>query len=197
MTPNEQPPDSLVGTLIDRKYRVDRCIGRGGMGAVYEATHVAIGKRVALKFLEAGGIADRDAVARFQREAEAASAVESAHIVQIFDSGVSADGRPFLVLELLRGEDLRARLRREGRLSEQDTLKLAVQVLRALSRAHAAGIIHRDLKPDNLFLCARDDDPAFVKIVDFGISKVARRRAGIDTLTRRGTVLGTAFYMSP
>lgn len=189
--------DPLIGAMIADKYRVESLVGRGGMGAVYEATNVGIGKRVALKFLDRDGTRDLDAVARFQREAEAASAVESAHIVQIFDSGVSADGRPFLVLELLRGEDLRARLRREGRLSEQDTLKLAVQVLRALSRAHAAGIIHRDLKPDNLFLCARDDDPAFVKIVDFGISKVARRRAGIDTLTRRGTVLGTAFYMSP
>src|SRR5450432_30210 len=99
-------------------------------------------------------------------------------------------------MELLTGEDLRARLRRERRLSVTAALRIASQVLRALMRAHAAGIVHRDLKPDNIFLCARDDDPSFVKIVDFGISKVARVRAA-DTLTRRGTVLGTAFYMSP
>lgn len=197
MTPNEQPPDSLVGNLIDRKYRVDRCIGRGGMGAVYEATHVAIGKRVALKFLEASGISDRDAVVRFQREAEAASAVESAHIVQIFDSGTTEDDRPYLVMELLRGEDLRARIKRLGRLPEAEVVHIAVQTLRGLLRAHEAGIIHRDLKPDNLFLNDRDDDPLFVKIVDFGISKVSQTRATANTLTRRGTVLGTAYYMSP
>jgi serine/threonine protein kinase len=99
-------------------------------------------------------------------------------------------------MELLTGEDLRACLRREGRLSVPSALRIVNQVLRALLRAHAAGIVHRDLKPDNVFLCARDDDPSFVKLVDFGISKVARARSA-DTLTRRGTVLGTAFYMSP
>jgi eukaryotic-like serine/threonine-protein kinase len=185
----------LVGTTVADKYRIDRLIGRGGMGAVYQATHIAIGKRVALKFLDRQAARDSDSATRFQREAEAASAVESAHIVHIFDSGLS-DGVPFLVMELLPGEDLRARLRREGRLPLDDALRITAQVLRALSRAHEAGIIHRDLKPDNVFLCHRDDDAMFVKIVDFGISKLARR-ATADTLTRRGTVLGTAFYMSP
>jgi eukaryotic-like serine/threonine-protein kinase len=185
----------LVGTTVSDKYRIDRLIGRGGMGAVYQATHLAIGKRVALKFLDRQAARDSDSATRFQREAEAASAVESAHIVHIFDSGLS-DGVPFLVMELLSGEDLRGRLRREGRLPLDDALRITAQVLRALSRAHEAGIIHRDLKPDNVFLCQRDDDAMFVKIVDFGISKLARR-ATADTLTRRGTVLGTAFYMSP
>src|SRR5450432_4458798 len=99
-------------------------------------------------------------------------------------------------MELLTGEDLRARLRRQGRVAVPSALRIASQVLRGLMRAHEAGIVHRDLKPDNVFLCARDDDPSFVKLVDFGISKVARARTA-DTLTRRGTVLGTAFYMSP
>jgi serine/threonine protein kinase len=139
---------------------------------------------------------DGDAAVRFQREAEAASSVESAHIVQIFDSGTTDDGLPFLVMELLQGEDLRKRLRREGRLELAEVVHIAGQVLRGLARAHEAEIVHRDLKPDNIFLCERDDDPIFVKIVDFGISKVARK-ASVDTLTRRGTVLGTAFYMSP
>ncbi|MCA9630789.1 MAG: protein kinase [Myxococcales bacterium] len=199
MNANDTPPDSLVGALIDQKYRIERCIGRGGMGAVYEATNVAIGKRVALKFLEVSdGPADRDAVVRFQREAEAASAVESGHIVQIFDSGTTADDRPYLVMELLRGEDLRARLKRVGKLPESDVIHIAMQTLRALVRAHEAGIVHRDLKPDNLFLDSRDDDPLFVKVVDFGISKVTQTRAATNnTLTRRGTVLGTAYYMSP
>ena len=192
----ESELQALVGTTVAGKYRVDRLIGRGGMGAVFQATNLAIGKRVALKFLDHEAARNREACQRFQREAEAAGMAESAHIVQIFDSGVTDAGLPFLVMELLTGEDLRALLRREERLSVPSALRIVTQVLRALTRAHEAGIVHRDLKPDNVFLCARDDDPSFVKIVDFGISKVARARVA-DTLTRRGTVLGTAFYMSP
>ncbi len=188
--------EELVGSTVSGKYRVDRMIGRGGMGAVFQATHLAIGKRVALKFLEANAARDSDAATRFQREAEAASMVDSAHIVQIFDSGTTDTQIPFLVMELLTGEDLRARLKREGRLQVATVRRIGVQVLKALVRAHAAGIVHRDLKPDNVFLCRRDDDPEFVKIVDFGISKLASA-ATVDTLTQKGTVLGTASYMSP
>jgi serine/threonine-protein kinase len=190
-------PDPLLGKTVAGKYRVEALLGRGGMGAVYEATHLAINKRVALKFLYRDSAHDLDAVLRFQREAEAASAVESEHIVQIFDSGASEDGLPFLVMELLRGEDLRTRLRRLGSLDVAEVLTIGIQVARALRRAHAAGIVHRDLKPDNIFLCARDDGALCVKLVDFGISKVSRKTATADTLTRRGMVLGTAFYMSP
>ncbi|HEY4105597.1 MAG TPA: serine/threonine-protein kinase [Polyangiaceae bacterium] len=200
MTSLEDESDSelraLVGSVVSGKYKVDRLIGRGGMGAVFQATNLGIGKRVALKFLDQESAKNREASQRFQREAEAAGMAESAHIVQIFDSGTSESGLPFLVMELLTGEDLRARLRREGRLEVSAALRITSQVLRALVRAHAAGIVHRDLKPDNVFLCARDDDPSFVKIVDFGISKVARARGAI-TLTNKGTVLGTAYYMSP
>jgi serine/threonine-protein kinase len=188
--------DLLVGSTVAGKYHVDRLIGRGGMGAVFQATHAAIGKRVALKFLGARTSQDADAATRFQREAEAASLAESPHIVQIFDSGRSEQGLPFLVMELLTGEDLRARLRREQRLDAQAAVRIGVQVLKALRQAHAAGIVHRDLKPDNVFLCRRDDEPSFVKIVDFGISKL-QQHAGVDSLTHEGAVLGTAFYMSP
>jgi serine/threonine-protein kinase len=192
----EPEAEARIGQLVVGKYRVDQLLGRGGMGAVYGATHTAIGKRVALKFLERDIARDKDAALRFQREAEAASKVESAHIVQIFDSGTTEEGLPFLVMELLQGEDLRARLRREGRLPASDVVHIAGQVLRGLAHAHQAHIVHRDLKPDNIFLCQRDDDPVFVKIVDFGISKIVQGNT-VDTLTRRGTVLGTAFYMSP
>ncbi len=197
MTRADQEAEELVGSSVGAKYRIDRLLGRGGMGAVYEATNVEIGKRVALKFLEREAARDADAVTRFQREAQAASAVESAHIVQIFDSGRTAEGRPYLVMELLKGEDLRQRLRRRGRLGVAETVHIASQVARALARAHQAGIVHRDLKPDNVFLADRDDDSMFVKLVDFGISKIAQSAATVDTLTRRGTVLGTAYYMSP
>jgi serine/threonine-protein kinase len=169
------------------------------MGAVYEGQNIAIGKKVALKFIDAEFARHPDVARRFQREAEAASLVESAHIVQIFDSGATDDGIPYIVMELLRGEDLRARLKRLGRLPPHEAVHVMAQTLRGLHRAHEAGIIHRDLKPDNIFLVDRDDDQLFVKIVDFGISKMMRRpgESGHATLTRNGVVMGTPLYMSP
>jgi serine/threonine-protein kinase len=193
----ETRDDELVGRAIG-KYTLSRVIGKGGMGVVYEAQNTSIGKRVAIKLVSEELAKNKDAVRRFQREAQAASAVESAHIVDIFDAGVADDGVPFLVMELLRGEDLGHRIRRLGRLEIPDALHVTVQILRGLSRAHAAGIVHRDLKPDNIFLVDRDDDDSFVKILDFGISKVARTgETPVQTLTKQGTVLGTPFYMSP
>ncbi len=188
--------DALVGSVVAGKYRVDRVLGRGGMGAVFSATNATIGKRVALKFLTREAARDKSATQRFQREAEAAGVIESEHIVHVFDSGNTEDGLPFLVMELLSGEDLRTRLQREGMLSVQQAVEITTQVLRGLVRAHAAGIVHRDLKPDNIFLCRRDDGSLLAKIVDFGISKLSHGRAA-KTLTRRGTVLGTAYYMAP
>jgi len=189
--------DALVGKRVD-KYEIVRVIGRGGMGTVYEALNTTINKRVAMKFVDAETAQSKDSVARFQREAEAASAVESAHIVEIFDSGVAADGIPYIVMELLRGEDLGHRIKRCGRLDVGEAVHIVAQILRGLHRAHEAGIVHRDLKPDNIFLVDRDDDQSFAKILDFGISKMQRQGgAPVHTLTRQGTVLGTPFYMSP
>jgi serine/threonine protein kinase len=190
-------PPQRIGTVIADKYRIVRELGRGGMGAVYEAVHTGIGKHVALKFHECDVEPDARIRARFLREAQTASLVESPHIVHIFDSGCTADGTPFLVLELLRGEDLRARLRREGRLSIEEAVTIIEQTLRALARTHAAGIVHRDLKPENVFLCEQDGLSILVKILDFGISKVTRAEMTLDTLTHEGVVLGTAYYMSP
>src|SRR5262245_46656594 len=169
------------------------------MEAVYEGQNISIGKKVALKFIDAEFARQPEVASRFQREAEAASLVESAHIVHIFDSGTTETGIPYIVMELLRGEDLRARLRRLGRLPKEEAVHIVAQTLRGLHRAHEAGIVHRDLKPDNIFLVDRDDDPLFAKIVDFGISKMTRRPGGVGTgtLTRQSVVLGTPFYMSP
>jgi eukaryotic-like serine/threonine-protein kinase len=199
MNGQKEPPDELerwLGATVGGKYRIERLLGRGGMGAVFSAENTLIGKRVALKFLSAEAARDRDAARRFQREAQAASMIESEHIVQVFDAGTTPEGLPFLVMEHLTGEDLRARLTREGELAVADALVIALQVLRALVRAHAAGIVHRDLKPDNVFLCARDDGSVLVKLVDFGISKLEKATMS-ERLTRRGTVLGSAYYMSP
>jgi serine/threonine-protein kinase len=189
--------ESLVGRRV-HKYDIVRSVGRGGMGMVFEAVNTAIGKRVAMKFVDAELAKNKDAIARFHREAQAASAVESAHIVEIFDSGFTDDDIPYIVMELLRGEDLGHRIKRCGRLELAEALYITAQILRGLHRAHEAGIVHRDLKPDNIFLVDRDDDPSFVKILDFGISKVQRGGdVPAHTLTRQGTVLGTPFYMSP
>lgn len=197
-SPSEEAEDAAwVGKTVG-KYEIVRLLGRGGMGAVYEALNTGIGKRVAMKFVDAETAKNKDAVARFQREAQAASAVESAHIVEIFDSGTTDSGEPFIVMELLRGEDLGHRIKRLGRLEVPEALHIVAQILRGLHRAHAAGIVHRDLKPDNIFLVDRDDDPTFAKILDFGISKVQRTsELSPRTITREGTVLGTPFYMAP
>jgi eukaryotic-like serine/threonine-protein kinase len=197
-TPSSSTSDiSFVGRRVG-KYEIVRVVARGGMGTVYEAINKDIGKRVAMKFVDAELARNKESVARFQREAEAASAVESGHIVTIFDSGSTDDGLPFLVMELCRGEDLGHRLRKVGRLELDAALDITAQILRGLCRAHEAGIVHRDLKPDNVFLTEQDDGSTFVKILDFGISKMRRGAGAIDkTITKQGTVLGTPFYMSP
>jgi serine/threonine-protein kinase len=190
--------DPLSGRIVGGRWRVLRRLDQGGMGAIYEAQNVAIGKRVALKFIHNWG-ESAEACLRFQREAEAASAVESAHIVQIFDTGTTDEGQPYLVMELLQGESLGARLRRGKRLTPAEAIQTTAQVLRGLARAHEAGVIHRDLKPDNVFLGPQDDGALLAKILDFGISKIRREEGapGVRTITREGTVLGTPFYMSP
>src|SRR4051794_14228506 len=190
--------EELVGKTIAGRYALHRVIGHGGMGAVYEGEHLGIGKKVAVKFVDPEWATDERVVKRFAREARAMSAIESAHIVTVFDAG-SEDGRPYLVMELLRGEDLGQRLRRLRRIPQREAMHVIAQVLKGLARAHAAGIVHRDLKPDNVFLVKHDTDPLFAKIVDFGISKIERPRANTSplALTGRGTVLGTPFYMSP
>ena len=190
--------EKLVGTMVATKYHVTRLIGRGGMGAVYEAENVAIGKKVALKLVDRELAQDETIAGRFAREARAASSIESEHIVQVFDAG-SDGGRPYIVMELLRGEDLGTRLRREDRVPMDDALHIVAQSLRGLARAHGAGIVHRDLKPDNLFLSAKGEGASVVKIVDFGISKIARAQSGTAplVLTHKGLVMGTPLYMSP
>ena len=201
----EQGADPRIGTVAAGKYKILRLIGRGGMGSVYEAQNIAIGKRVALKFVIVEKSADSSMLARFHREARAISAIDSAHIVQVFDTGETSEGEPFLVMELLQGESLAARIGRQGRIEVTEAVTFAIEALRGLRRAHAAGIVHRDLKPENLFLVKGDDDRPHVKIVDFGLSKVvetlgsggfAQSGAPI-TITQDGAAVGTPLYMSP
>lgn len=187
-----RPPKEI---LADR-YRMVALLGKGGMGSVWRGEHLSLGTPVAIKLL-APHLAERESVrARFLLEARAAASLRSKNVVQIFDHGVDGD-LPYIVMELLRGESLAARLHHRKRLEPRLVGRVLAEVGRAIARAHKAGIIHRDLKPDNIFLVERDDDPSFVKILDFGVSKIQRRDASMKTITREGVVLGTPVYMSP
>jgi serine/threonine protein kinase len=189
----------IIGTTLAGRYLVKRQIGQGGMGAVYEATHTLIGKRVAVKVLLEKYAEREGLVARLKKEAQLASSIGNEHIIDINDIGNTDDGRTFVVMEYLDGESLAECLARERELPEQRTLYIASQAASALGAAHAEGIVHRDIKPENLFLLKRKDKD-FVKVVDFGISKSLRVTGGQEEaqrLTQTGMVLGTPLYMSP
>jgi serine/threonine protein kinase len=201
----EQAPDSdaprALGRLLADRYRIQSILGEGGMAIVYEGEHVAIGKRVAIKLVQSLFAKDADVVQRFEHEARSASAVESEHIVHVFDAGADPELGLFLVMELLKGEDLARVLAREGKLEPMFACSLVDQAALGLEKAHAAGVVHRDLKPANVFLVERDDGSTLVKLVDFGIAKIVRdvhdARLARRGITRRGTAVGTPQYMSP
>ena len=181
--------------MLGGKFRVERVLGQGGMGVVVAATHLQLDERVALKFLLPTALARPDVVARFAREARAAAKIKSEHIARVTDVGTLPDGSPYMVMEYLEGQDLGSVLRRQGTLSLQKAVEYVLQACEALAEAHALGIVHRDLKPANLFLARERDGTETVKVLDFGISKVAD--ASEAYLTSTTTVLGSPVYMSP
>ena len=188
------PPSLSSGTMLDDKYRIERLIALGGMGAVYLGTHTKLRKRVAIKVLNPQH-STAAMIERFHREAITASQIGHEGIAQVTDLGTTSDGEPFLVMEYLEGESLAARLRSTGPLCVEDACELCCAILAPLAAAHRAGIVHRDLKPDNVFL-VRQSRGETIKLLDFGISRVP----GLDAesrLTDTGLVLGTPFYMSP
>jgi serine/threonine-protein kinase len=182
------------GAVIAGRYLLEAPLARGGMGSIWAARHLRLGSRVAVKFMDPACAADPSSRTRFAREAKAAATLKSPHIVQVHDYGIEAE-IPYLVMELLEGEDLHARLGRRGRLSLPEAALLAAPIGKALRRAHEVGIIHRDLKPRNIFL-ARTDDEEIVKILDFGIAKQIGASVTGQT-TRTGEILGTPHFMSP
>ncbi len=184
----------LVGTVLENAYRLTRLIGEGGMGSVYEAIQLKLGKRVAVKVMARDLAANREALARFRREAEVTSQLGHPHIVHLNDFGTAPSGEPFLVMECLDGEDLDHRIRRVGRLPLATVVHIVKQVASALAATHAKGVVHRDLKPANVFLLALEGETDFVKVLDFGISKA---KAATTQLTRGSVVMGTPQYMSP
>ncbi len=200
-SPDVPPSDGPVAG----KYELVRLIGRGGMGTVWDARHVSLGTRVAIKFIDVEYTDSQEARTRFDNEARAAATIQSKHAIQIFDHGVTDDGKPYIVMELLQGEALDARLERLHRLPLAETARILRQVCRALGRAHERGIVHRDLKPENIFLVRTpDDDDEIAKVLDFGIAKFKKMDgqsgvsgSGVTSSTKTGAVLGTPFYMAP
>ena len=181
------------GAVVGGKYRIERPLARGGMGSLWVARHAQLGSTVAVKFLDPAFAASAAHRMRFEREARAAANIKSPHVVHVQDFGFEG-AAPYLVMELLDGEDLGQRLHRIGRMSLRDTGKVLVQIGRALRKAHEAGIVHRDIKPANVFI-ARVDDDEVVKILDFGIAKEVNSILG--DATRTGEVIGSPHYMSP
>jgi serine/threonine protein kinase len=191
--------DPLRGRLVAGKYRVSERVGQGGMGTVYRAVQTGLNRNVAVKILKRELAFDPDTVARFQREANALSLLAHPNTVRVYDFGQTEDGLLFLVMELLEGELVSAMLNREGVLDVLDAVRFTQQILRALAEAHEHNIVHRDLKPDNILVTRVVGHPdAVVKVLDFGIAKIAAPDRAIDQFeTQAGTVFGTPRYMSP
>ena len=180
-----------IGTLLRDTYRIERVLGEGGMGVVFVAHHERLGTDVAIKFLQPELARDESTLRRFFAEARAAARLEHPNVIRVHDVDTD-EGVPFMVMELLRGESLATRLRREGKLSVEDSVVIAAPILTALEVSHRAGIVHRDIKPDNIFL-ANEAGATVPKLLDFGIAKL---RDG-DSQTATGVAIGTPAYMAP
>ena len=203
-TPASPPPsddategiEAAIGRVLGGRYAIESVLARGGMGIVYRARHLAVGRPVAVKILRADLARNTEALARFHREAQAAAAIGHPHIIEVIDFGHSPEGDAYLVMELIEGIDLAGLLRREGRLPVARAFGIVRQVADALSAAHAKGIVHRDLKSENVMVLSRHDGD-YAKVLDFGISKVIEDDQGRAPITRDGVVLGTPHYMAP
>jgi len=183
--------DAMIGTLLEDKYEILSELGRGSMGQVFRARHTRIGRDVAIKVLMHSFAESPRTRDRFMAEAQATGRVEHQNVAQVWDVGVTTDGRPYLVMELVRGESLTDRLERERRLPLADALFIARQLLAGLTAAHRAGVAHRDVKPDNILLASRNR----VKIVDFGVARVLDSES--YRITGSGDVVGTPRYFAP
>ncbi|AUX44845.1 protein kinase [Sorangium cellulosum] len=188
--------DVESGTIVGEKYLLERPLSRGGMGSVWVARHVQLGAPVAIKFMDPEHAASPEFRARFYREARTAANLGSPHVVSVQDYGIQGTV-PYLVMELLRGEDLSRRLKRVRRVPLSEAARIALQTGKALRRAHESGLVHRDLKPGNLFLARVDEDEEIVKVLDFGIAKQLTGKLLSDETTKTGELLGSPFYMSP
>jgi serine/threonine-protein kinase len=186
-----------IGDTLAGKYRVERVLGRGGMGYVVAARHNQLDQQVAIKILMPELCENEDAVARFLREARASVRIQNEHIARVLDVGTLDDGAPYMVMEFLEGRDVAKELEERHRLPIREAVDYILQAGEALAEAHALGIVHRDLKPANLFRTRRSDGSVFVKVLDFGISKALVPDAKAVSLTSTQGLIGSPFYMSP
>lgn len=192
---SEEHDDNLVGQVVKDTYVFARILGEGAMARVYEASHTRLrGKRFAIKVLHPEFCVYKEVLQRFRREAEAAAAIDSRHIIEVYDVDDTPDGRPFMVTEKLVGIELGDHVAARGVLPMPTAISICRQLCKALDAAHKAGIIHRDMKPENVFLVGDIESP-FVKVIDFGISKDGNRPG--TQLTRTGSVMGTPSFMAP
>jgi serine/threonine-protein kinase len=190
-------PDPLIGVVLAGTYRIVRVLGEGGMARLFLAEHVRLEGRYAVKVIHEDLAKDPALLARFEREARAAARIQSPHVLGVIDVVRTADQRPCIVAELLEGEDLQAYLDRiGGKAALEMAIPIVRQVCRALDAAHQRGVVHRDLKPSNVFLCRQAAGEPLVKVLDFGVAKLAGDRPGAE-LTRTGVVVGTPAYMAP
>ncbi|HVU51764.1 MAG TPA: serine/threonine-protein kinase, partial [Polyangia bacterium] len=194
-----QPPadDPLIGLVLSDRYRIVRKLGEGGMGAVYQAEHALIEKRLALKVLFPELTRRADLVARFLQEAKAASRIGHENVIDISDFGQSPEGLVYIAMEYLDGEDLGRLIKTKGPQPWTRARPILMQIAKALRAAHEHGIIHRDMKPENVFLIRREGRPDFVKVLDFGIAKSVNEDGDTPRLTQAGMIFGTPEYMSP
>ncbi len=196
MSEREHEPPVSPGDVLSGKFEVERVLGMGGMGVVVAARHLQLGQRVALKFMLPEALANRDTTERFMREARAVARLRNEHITRVLDVGTLDDGAPYIVMELLEGQDVAALLE-NGPLSVGRAAAIVLQACAALAEAHAAGIVHRDLKPHNLFMTTDVEGKPLVKVLDFGISKDLGEANAGNALTRTTAILGSPHYMSP
>lgn len=190
-------PDPLIGTVLLEQFRIDQQIGTGGMGTVYRAHQTTVGRDVAIKVLRPELARDEQAVFRFEREARLAISLDHPNLVRVFISGRLADGRLYIVMELLEGRSLADELEEAGIPSIERSLIMIMKLCAGLGAVHAAGIVHRDIKPENVYLVRRGKDNDFVKLVDFGIARVLEAEGNGPMTTQSGRVFGTATYISP
>ena len=191
------PTHDLVGQVLADRYHIMKKLGEGGMGQVYLAEHVKMGRRSAIKVMNPSMVHDPEAVARFNREAANASRISDSHVCAIYDFGETEDGLIYLAMEFVEGEPLTELLAREGALPVARAADICIQVAAALQAAHDLGIVHRDLKPDNIMLTRGRDGTDGVKVVDFGLAKAVGGEGGGQKVTRTGLVIGTPEFMSP